>query len=418
MNTKRHQMKTAHLFAFLGSLLFSSCITIHEGSGPESSTNETAMDHQQVILENEATLRNVSSLEPNQEKEGFFERLAQKPLKTHEFRDARTGMVVNSAQYPSNWNVISRPIYTMDQKLPLFLTQIEGPNGLKTFNTPLKFYLYYQNPQMNEYMRQSPMSSMLRLETNSRQLMKEEVHTRMQKSGFTLIGEKSMPRAEKYVRNEINKSGIQNVTMDLLATEWKGNNGQRALVTISKISMVQPLLNDAMTGWFYGIDYVFVDENHFEPVLNQLMDALESTKENSQWKQYVTQLNQQRNQERMRQSQIAHNNRMAARQASFNAHQKKMQGIWAAQDANHASFMNRNFGSGSNTTQQNFVNMINEKETVYNPLNGKNYQVNAFSTQNWMDSDGNLIQNDDLFYTPNGDINLNNREWVKVKSAY
>ena len=376
------------------------------------------MDYQQAISENETAMRDGSTVEPNQEKEGFFERLTNKPLKTHEFRDARTGMVVNSAQYPSNWNVISRPIYTMDQKLPLFLTQIEGPNNLKTFNTPIKFYLHYQNPQMNEYMRQSPMSSMLRFETSSQQLMKEEVHSRMQKSGFTLVGEKSMPRAEKYIKNEISKSGIQNVTMDVLATEWKNSNGQRALTTIAKIAMVQPLLNDAMTGWFYGIDYVFVDENKFESVLDQLMDALESTQENPQWKQYVTQLNQQRNQERMRQSQIAHNNRMAARQASFNAHQKKMQGIWAAQDANHASFMNRNFGAGSNASQQSFVNMINEEETVYNPLNGKNYQVNAFSTQNWMDSDGNLIQNNDLFYTPNGDINLNNRQWVKVQGSY
>lgn len=411
-------MKTSHVFFILALLLFSSCITIHEGSAPESNANETAMDYEHSMSENEADFKDGSTVQPNQEKEGFFERLTQETLKTHEFRDARTGMVVNSAQYPSNWTVISRPIYTMDQKLPLFLTQIKGPHNLKTFNTPLKFYMHYQNPQMNEYMRQSPMSSMLRFETSSQQLMKEEVHARMQKSGFTLVGKKPMPRAEKYIRNEINKSGIQNVTMDLLATEWKNSNGQRALATIAKIRMVQPLLNDAMTGWFYGIDYVFVDGNKFEAVLDQLMDALESTEENPQWKQYVTQLNHQRNQERMRQSQIAHNNRMAARQASFNAHQKKMQGIWAAQDANHASFMNRNFGAGSNASQQNFVNMINEEETVYNPLNGKSYQVNAFSTQNWMDSDGNLIQNNDLFYTPNGDINLNNREWVKVQKAY
>ena len=51
-------------------------------------------------------------------------------------------------------------------------------------------------------------------------------------------------------------------------------------------------------------------------------------------------------------------------------------------------------------------------------MDGKNYQVNAFSSQTWMDSDGNAIQNDDLFYTPNGDINLNNREWVKVQGPY
>ena len=95
-----------------------------------------------------------------------------------------------------------------------------------------------------------------------------------------------------------------------------------------------------------------------------------------------------------------------------------MRAISAAQDANHASFMNRNFGAGSDTGQRQFLNTINEQETVYNPLTGNNYQVNAGSTEYWMDSDGNYIKNNDLFYTPNGDINLNNREWVKVGNAY
>ena len=106
---------------------------------------------------------------------------------------------------------------------------------------------------------------------------------------------------------------------------------------------------------------------------------------------------------------------MANRQASFEAHQRKMQGIWAAQDANHAAFMNRNFGQGSSTAQRDFVNMINEEETVYNPLTQQTYQVNAGSSEYWMDSEGNYIQNNDLFYTPNGDINLNSREWVRVR---
>jgi 2',3'-cyclic-nucleotide 2'-phosphodiesterase (5'-nucleotidase family) len=109
---------------------------------------------------------------------------------------------------------------------------------------------------------------------------------------------------------------------------------------------------------------------------------------------------------------------MRNREAAFNAHQKKMQGIWAAQDANHASFMNRNFGSGSGVAQKQFINMINEEETVYNPSTGMNYQVNAGSTEYWMDSDRNYISNDNLFYNPNGDINLNYKKWTKVKKAY
>jgi hypothetical protein len=166
--------------------------------------------------------------------------------------------------------------------------------------------------------------------------------------------------------------------------------------------------------WFYGVSYTFVDQNYFEDTLDKLYEAAIATEQNPQWDQYVAQLSRQRAQ----QAALDHQARMQTRQAVFNAHQQKMKGIWAAQDANHASFMNRNFGAGSNVGQQQFVNMINEQETVYNPLTGKNYQVNAGSTEYWMDSEGNYIENNNLFYTPNGDINLNNREWVKVKNAY
>ena len=410
-------MKTSLLTAILSLILFTSCIMVHEG-GTNANANGSESEFGEVQFQYTSLKEDDLTLQTNKVDEGFFGRLTKKTIKTHEFRDARTGMVVSSIAFPGEWTVISKPTYTMDQKIPLFLMQIDGPHNLKSFNTPIKFYLHYQNPQMNHFVRQSPMASMLRAETSSQQLMNEEVNARMQNSGFTCIGEKSMPRAERYIRNEMAKNGVQNATMDYLATEWKNNKGQRALATVVKIAMKQPLFNDVMTGWFYSVDYVFVDAPQFETVLDQMMTATENMKHNPQWKQYVAQLNHQRNQERMRQSQINHQNNMAARQASFNAHQKKMQGIWAALDANHASFMNRNFGAGSSASQQNFVNMINEEETVYNPLNGKSYQVNAFPSQTWMDSDGNTIQNNDLFYTPNGDINLNNREWTKVNSGY
>ena len=54
-------------------------------------------------------------------------------LRTHEFKDAHTGLTVNSTKYPADWQIISKPSYTIDQKLPMFLIQIQGPYHLKTF---------------------------------------------------------------------------------------------------------------------------------------------------------------------------------------------------------------------------------------------------------------------------------------------
>src|SRR5690606_34929801 len=108
--------------------------------------------------------------------------------------------------------------------------------------------------------------------------------------------------------------------------------------------------------------------------------ASKSIRENPKWIEYVGFLNQQRAQENQMKMQAAarqHQQRMNAKWAAFNAHQERMKGIWAAQDANHSAFMGRNFGAGSDAGHRQFINTIREEETVYNPLTGRNYQVDA-----------------------------------------
>ncbi|PXX27225.1 hypothetical protein [Arenibacter sp. ARW7G5Y1] len=383
-------------------------------NSPHANTDFDAYDNG---YEEDFTTESNFETEPSktESKLGFFEKLGKKKLKTHQFRDARTGLVVSSSNYPADWTVISKPNYTMDQKIPIFLTQIQGPNNLKSFNTPLRAHISYQNPQTYQFMRNSTAANLHRPMISNQRIIEEEVLPRMQNSGFSFMENIRLPKLEDYLRGKINAESGGQVKLDITTTVWKNNNGQKALATVGKIYMQQPLSYiDTMTLWMYSTDYMFVDEDHFTETISTFENALINSKENPQWKQYVAQLNQLRAQKAAQQHQI----NMQNRQAAFNAHQQKMKGIWAAQDANHASFMNRTFGSSSDTSHKNFLNMINEEETVYNPLNGKNYQVDAGSTQYWMDSEGNYIKNDDLFYNPNGGINLGNREWTKVGKAF
>ena len=406
-------MRSILAFSLLLSMVLTSCL----GRQQEANKNYYDQDYPNTKESYGENLSEFSD-EPEISTGGVLKNLQRKAFKTHQFRDIRTGMVVRSSEYPSSWNVISKPSYTMDQKIPLFLMQIEGPNNLKTFNTPLQIHFQFSNPQMAQYLS-PPLNQMLRPMVSNQQIHQNEVVQRMQNSGFTYVGQKAMPKVEAYLQTEIQKKGLGREQLEYLATEWKNDSGQRALASVVKIALSQPISQyDTMMLWFYSVDYAIVNESAFENTLEQLYQAAIKTKENPQWNQYVQQLRRQRQQQQAQQAAIAHRGRMNARWASFNAHQQKMKGIWAAQDANHASFMNRNFGPGSDVGQRQFVNMINEEETVYNPLTGKNYQVNAGSTEYWMDSDGNYIRNNDLFYTPNGDINLNSREWVKVKKAF
>ncbi len=327
----------------------------------------------------------------------------------HSFIDANTGLTVSSSVYPSDWEVISRRTYTMDQKIPVFLIQIQGPDNLKAFNTPLKFHLSYQNPQTARFMMNSGMAQMIRPEANVRQISQEEVEARMKKSGFEYESDRDISTIVNYVNGKL--AGSNGMNLEPLATVWTNNQGQKALVTILKLSQQQPFMfNETMTTWFYSIDYLFAEEDDFEEAIVALERSLIQNQENPEWEQYLSHLTQQRAQVAAQQ----HQARMRNQQAAFDAHQRKMKGIYAAQEANHNAFMDRTFGSGSSSSHDNFINSIREEETVYNPLSGQNYQVDAGAKEYWMDSDGNYIKNNDLFYTPNGDINLNNREWVRV----
>ena len=422
-------MRTTFFTFFLCLTLFNSCITINknpENEGRQSYEEDELFLNEEYDIANEnepfkePDFENEEGFDTeidqsNPKKDDFFNNSGKRGMKTHKFRDARTGLIVNSTEYPASWKVISKPTYTIDQKLPVFLIQTTGPNNLKSFNTPMKIHISYQNPQTYQFMQNSSTGTLHRPMISNQQILKEEVVSRMQKSGFKYVKSISLYKTENYLKEKIRTESNGQVQTDLLATVWENDKNQKALVSVGKIYMQQPLsFIDTMTMWMYSTDYTFVDSAYFEDTIEAFENALINSKENSQWKQYVNQLSQQRTQIAAQKARTGRINRERA----FAAHQRKMKGIWAAQDANHSSFMNRTFGTGSSTSQRNFVNMINEEETVYNPLDGKNYQVNAFSTQNWMDSNGNLIQNNDLFYTPNGDINLNNREWTKVNNTY
>ncbi|MDT7827136.1 hypothetical protein RQM65_00470 [Pricia sp. S334] len=50
--------------------------------------------------------RTEASYEP-ESRSGFFDSFNKKKLMSNQFRDARTGLVVSSSNYPSDWKVIS-----------------------------------------------------------------------------------------------------------------------------------------------------------------------------------------------------------------------------------------------------------------------------------------------------------------------
>lgn len=258
------------------------------------------------------------------------------------------------------------------------------------------------------------------------QLIEQDIEPIMKKQGFSFEGPRTFPELERMYKQKVAENALMPAQAELYATQWSNAQGQKALVTVGRVNYRQQLSQYGTQDiWCYGTDYLVADANSFETTVAEAVKAQLGIRENPQWKNHSNQIIAQRTLVARKQSAIAHQNNMAQQQASFNAHQEKMKGIWAAQDANHASFMDRNFGSGSTSSgysgdggQQSFLNMINEEETVYNPGDGKNHQIESGAKETWMDSDGNSINSNDLFYNPNADGNLNQGEWSKVWEDY
>lgn len=341
--------------------------------------------------------------------------------KTHEFRDAKTGLAVFSVDYPSSWKVVSKPTYSSDRDFPYFQYQIKGPNGLKAFNGPNNNYISYSNPQIEQLSRINGTKNIRPL-ISMQQLIQQDIEPQMRDQGFAYNETRALPTLERFFKQKVTENALMPAQSEFNVTVWSNAQGQKSLVMVGRINYRQQISQYGTQDlWFYTVDYLITDANNFEDAVSETVKAQLNTRENPQWKNHLNQIIARRTQVAQRQSTIAHNNRMAQQRASSNAHQDRMKALNAAQDANHASFMNRNFGSGSTSSnssggggQQDFLNMINEEETVYNPGDGQNYQIESGAKETWMDSDGNYIKSDDLFYDPNADRNLNQGNWSKV----
>lgn len=347
--------------------------------------------------------------------------------KTYEFKDPKSGLLVSTATYPSDWEIQTKAEYKIDPIIPAFRYQIKDSDGMQAFNTPMKMHYASTSPQIEQMMRNSGKSNVKKL-LSPQQLAQSEIAPKLQSKGFSYESSKTFPGLEQKALKAARKNTSAPMDISISGTIWKNSQGQKALVVLNHGKMTQSTDNgQSIIAWMYSTDVLISNSNDFDQNVADFIKANLDSEPTTEWDNYMAQLSAKRKEDtrrqaqaseaRMQQSAIAHQQRMAQRQASFNAHQQKMQGIWAAQDASHASFMNRNFGSGSSAGQQNFVNMIHGEETVTHP-NGNSYQIEAGAQETWMDNDGNYINSNDLFFNPNADNSLNHTEWSKVWEDY
>ena len=345
----------------------------------------------------------------------FGEELAiQTPKdKTHYFVDAKTGLVVFQKDYPSDWEVVTKPVYNLDSDFPTFLHLIQNDKGLKAFNTSIQQYVSFQNQYYAQQMQSYGIDN-IRAIVSPQQFIETEVKPMMERNGFTFLSERKIPEILALIEEQKRKFGMPNMDFNFYSTEWINKDNVKALVNFGQLVLTQdPNLmgGQPMQIWNYQLDYLMAPKADFETYLKIAINTEKTKVDNKNWEKYQMQVNNYRQQQRT----IEHQQRMRNNQAQFEQHQQRMRDNSAAQDASHARFMDNLRGTSTGTSyasssnHSNFIDMIREEQNV--SMDGQTFKVEAGAENYWMNSDGKYIKSNNTFYDPNRDGLYNNQPW-------
>ena len=357
------------------------------------------------------------------------------PLKKHSFIDAKTGLTVYDKNFPSHWNVISKPSYKLDNFLPTFLYKIQNENGLKGFNIDLQQFISYDDYNNGEMMK-SYGAKNIKPVKSAANIMEQEMIPAMRKIGFTKIKTYTDQNLLNYMNKKINEKGMgSNANCEILVTDWTNGTDKKAMTILVQFTLRSDGINNSgFTIWNYGADFIFTPEKIYNQEKEAFLATATNFKENPKWEEYKNFTMRERKLEGDRQLQrqqdnfdaqnAAHRQRMADQKAQFDSHQNMMKQRYADNDANHERYMNTLRSSNSSYSesnsadqnQQSYINMIREEQVVTNS-EGKKYLVESHSDRYWMNSNGEYIKTEDSFFNPNGDLNLNNQNWELVKKT-
>jgi hypothetical protein len=191
-----------------------------------------------------------------------------------------------------------------------------------------------------------------------------------------------------------------------IGTEWKSNSGNPYFLLIH----LNVSTSQSMQTWYYMASGLEADPGHFESARKQFIFGLANMRYNLQ---PIMVYNQQEAQ-RVGQSWAAHNQRMAQNQANFEASQRAfVNKSNAINDAIMNGWKERNAASDKN--QEQFLDVINERENMVDPTTGQGYKVAAGANQYWMNSNGEYIGTKSNDYNPNLDDNMNQEKWQQLK---
>ena len=372
------------IILFISVLIMAGCQTSEEKAKWENLKTQQPKDDENL----QNAINNIQT--ENDSK--FWEPLVWKNVLDNK------GVVILSQPIPANWKYSN----TSDPNSPI----ITGPNNLKIYMLPFKSFLYYNDQFMMQAAQQSGMN--LRRMPSTEEIMQVDIIPMMAKKGLTFVKKFDLPnvaKVDKWYKQQLYKVAPTREIAMSIGSEWKSENGDPCFVIIN----IGSSEDQTSQFWNYNGYLLQSDPQYYERSKKQLTFTLENT-------QYNLEPIREYNQSEARKAGIswaAHNQRMAANQANFQAQQRAhVNSSEAVNDAIMAGWRSNNAASDKN--QEQFIDVINEQTNVVDHSTGKEYKVQSHYNKYWMNSNGEYISTNQNTYDPNADVNMNRQKWEEL----
>lgn len=311
------------------------------------------------------------------------------------------GTVTASMPLPADWRIVPRK--TQDDPT------LVGPHGIQVIEFPLQFFTYTSDPWMQQSYAQS--GQRLRAFPGVEQVVKQDLVPWAAGQGLTLERQYEVPevtRIDRWYNDQLFKAMPSQMNMVAWATEWRHVSGAPFFLLMHLSSSDTP----GMQIWSYYCHGLRVKPEHYETAKKQLIFGLANTHYNPE----AIMAYNRREAEKAGQSWAAHNKRMAANQAAFEASQRDF--------VNRSNSINDSIMSGwrernasSDRAHEQVIDTITGRSNVVDPSTGQTYKVESGSNQYWMNANGEYIGTNDVGYDPNLDEALNREGWTKLEDG-
>ncbi|MFP2958743.1 hypothetical protein ACLEPN_13065 [Myxococcus sp. 1LA] len=285
---------------------------------------------------------------------------------------------------------------------------MSGPGNVNVYMFPMRTFMSSNDPMMQAVVRRS--GGQMRAFTSIEDVIQKDLVPVAKKDGGKLVKQYDAPKiaaANKSFSDLLYKVAPMQQRFLARVTEWEDKRGDPYLIVVN-LSATQ--VGNVVT-WNYHCHALEAPKARYEESKDILLNALARTRYNPE---YVRAYNQAE-MARERGSWAAHNQRMQANKAAFEAQQKAFH---AKNDAiNQAIAANyEQANAASDRNHHRFVNYIKDEETVRNPKDGTRHQVQTGANQYWLNGNGSgaYVPSNNPNDDPNRDPTLNHQQWQEA----